>query len=132
MILTSDLIKIAEARLEDAKVLVGGNRFDGAVYLCGYAVELALKARICNTLGWAGFPSTSSEFQGFASFKTHRLDILIRLSGFEGEIKTNYLADWSIVANWDSETRYRAIGTATQTDAQDIIQSAQIIVKALK
>lgn len=44
------LTKIARARIEDAKVLVHSKRYDGAVYLCGYAVEIALKVRICRTL----------------------------------------------------------------------------------
>jgi HEPN domain-containing protein len=132
MISIRELKKIASARLKDAEVLFQGKRYDGAVYLCGYAVELTLKARICKTLKWSGFPSTNSEFQGLQSFKTHRLDLLLSLSGQEAKIKTQYLADWSIVASWDSETRYSVIGTATQTDARDIIESAKIIVKALK
>ena len=132
MILTSELNKIALARLADAEVLYKGKRFDGAVYLCGYAVELTLKAKICKTLKWAGFPSTNSEFKGSQSFKTHRLDILLTLSGQELKIKTGHFADWSIVANWDSETRYNIIGTANQTDARNILDSANAIIKALK
>jgi len=34
---------------------------DGATYLCGYAVEVALKFRICLTLNWPEFPSTGGE-----------------------------------------------------------------------
>lgn len=132
MISIADLKKIASARLKDAEILFKGKRFDGAVYLCGYAVELTLKARICKTLKWSGFPAANSEFQGLQSFKTHRLDLLLSLSGQETKIKTRYLADWSNVASWDSETRYSVIGTATQTDARDMIESAKIIVKALK
>ena len=132
MIATNELIKIALARLADAEVLYSGNRFDGAVYLCGYAVELTLKAKICKTLKWMGFPSTNPEFHGFQSFKTHRLDILLSLSGQELKIKTNLFADWSVVASWDSETRYNVIGTANQTDALNIINSAKAIIKALR
>lgn len=132
MISVNELKKIALARLRDAEVLYKGKRYDGAVYLCGYAVELTLKAKICKTLKWSGFPFTNAEFQGLQSFKTHRLEILLSLSGQEVKIKTGYLADWSIVANWDSETRYSAIGTATPTDAQNIIESAKIIISALK
>lgn len=132
MISIADLKKIASARLKDAEILYKGKRFDGAVYLCGYAVELTLKARVCKTLKWNGFPSTTSEFQGLQSFKTHRLDLLLSLSGQEAKIKTRFLADWSVVASWDSETRYSVIGTATQTDARDMIESSKIIVKALK
>ena len=88
MISIAELRKIVSARLRDAEVLHQGGRFDGAVYLCGYAVELALKARICKTLKWSGFPSTNSEFQGLQSFKTHRLDLLLSLFGQEAKIKT--------------------------------------------
>jgi len=132
MISIQELKKIAAARLKDAEVLYHAKRFDGAVYLCGYAVEVTLKAKICKTLRWGGFPSTNSEFQGFQSFKTHRLDLLLSLSGQESKIKTGYLADWSIVASWDSETRYSIIGTILKTEASDMIESARIIVRALK
>jgi len=132
MISVQDLKKIASARLKDAKVLYQNNRLDGAVYLCGYAIELTLKAKICKTLKWSGFPSTNSEFQGLQSFKTHRLDLLLSLSGQESKVKTVYFADWSIVANWDPETRYSIIGTISKTEASDMIESAKIIVAALK
>jgi HEPN domain-containing protein len=58
MISTKDLRAIARARLRDAQVLLKAERFDGAFYLSGYAVELALKARICRTLKWRATPST--------------------------------------------------------------------------
>jgi HEPN domain-containing protein len=47
MIRTTDVEEIARARLQDADILLTSERYDGAIYLCGYAVELALKARIC-------------------------------------------------------------------------------------
>jgi HEPN domain-containing protein len=59
----STLRNIAAARLEDARQLFVAGRFDGAAYLCGYAVELALKARICDTLAWSEFPETAKEFE---------------------------------------------------------------------
>jgi HEPN domain-containing protein len=45
-----DLTNLAKARLEDAELLNTHGRYDSAQYLCGYAVELALKTRICKTL----------------------------------------------------------------------------------
>jgi HEPN domain-containing protein len=56
VIRVDELDSIARARIEDAKALLAAGRFDGATYLCGYAVEVALKARICRALGWAEFP----------------------------------------------------------------------------
>ena len=81
MIVVSDLRKIARAPLEDAAVLCKARRYDGAVYVCGYAVETALKARICRTLKWNAYPFSASEFQKYQSFRTHDLDVLLRLSG---------------------------------------------------
>jgi len=101
-----ELQLIARARLQDAEALYRADRYDGSVYLCGYAVEIGLKNKICETLRWKGFPSTRSEFQDFQSFKTHSLDVLLRLSGAEDKIKKNFLAQWSVVAKWDPEARW--------------------------
>ncbi len=103
MIPRNELRKIAHARLRDAEILYKNRRYDGAVYLCGYAVEVALKARICRTLKWAGYPATRSEFQSYQSFKTHDLDVLLNLSGVESKIKIQYFAEWSDIAAWEPE-----------------------------
>ena len=81
MILLAELQNLSVARLEDAKILLSVGRFDGATYLCGYSVELGLKARICRILGWSEFPSTGNEFHAYRTFQTHELDVLLRLSG---------------------------------------------------
>ncbi len=132
MISTQELKRIASARLEDAKILYQAKRFDGAFYLCGYAVELTLKTKICKILKWSGFPSTKKEFEGLQSFKTHSLDLLLKLSGQEGKIKIGYLADWSIVVKWDAEKRYSIIGTVNPKEASDMIESAEMVIKTLK
>ena len=131
MIPVVELGKIARARLEDAKVLLAAGRFDGATYLCGYAVEVALKARICRTLNWSEFPSTGVEFQAYRSFQTHELDVLLRLSGQEARVKQNHFALWNTVAIWKAESRYNVIGTAQQGDAAVMIQAAEAILAVL-
>jgi len=131
MIPRGDLKAIARARLRDARVLLQAKRFDGAVYLCGYAVELALKARLCRTLRWNEFPETPQEFKGLQSIKTHDLEILLRLSGIEGRIKARYLAEWSVVLNWDPEKRYQATGVSTPQQASDMITSTAKLLAAL-
>jgi len=128
---TEDLDNIAKARLHDAQVLFDAGRYDGAVYLCGYAVELALKTRICKTLSWAGYPSTKAEFQNLQSLKTHSLDVLLSLSGVEAKVKTSCLAEWSAVAAWEPEVRYKPVGSATPGDAKLMIESAKILLGVL-
>jgi len=131
MIPTADLKSVARARLDDAKILLKGGRLDGAVYLCGYAVELSLKARLCRTLKWTGFPETGAEFQGLQSIKTHNLEILLRLSGVEGRIKSRFAAEWSLVIDWDPEKRYQTSGKFTEQQAKDMIAAVTKLVRVL-
>jgi HEPN domain-containing protein len=131
MLTRQELQKIAQARLKDSQVLCNFGRYDGAIYLCGYAMEIRLKNRICRTLGWKGYPSTKSEFHNFQSFKTHSLDVLLSLSGMEEKIKKNFLAEWSIVATWDPEARYKPIGIASKQDAELMIESTKILMRVI-
>jgi hypothetical protein len=131
MITRQDLDKIARARLLDAEALLKAKRYDGAIYLGGYVVEIALKNRICKTLKWKGFPQTSGEFHNFQSLKTHKLDVLLRLSGIEDRIKASYLTEWSIVSGWDPESRYNTIGTTSPTVAEEWIHSAKKLLAVL-
>lgn len=131
MISRADLIKIARGRLKDAQVLLDAGRYDGAIYLGGYVVEIALKNRICKTLKWNGFPQTSSEFQNYQSLKTHKLNVLLHLSGVEAKIRANYVAEWSAVITWDPEMRYNPIGSTSQTTAESLIEAAKILLKVL-
>ena len=131
MLIIAELRNISEARLEDAKVLWSSDRFDGAVYLCGYAIEMALKATICETLRWEGYPSTGSEFRTYQSFRTHDLDVLLHLSGVEGAIKTHALAEWSRVAGWDPEIRYNPIGRESESTAQSMVESTAVLLSLL-
>jgi hypothetical protein len=98
MIAKNDLKTMANDRLQDAEILHRGGRHAGAIYLCGYAMELALKARICKTLKWTEFPETNKEFQDFQSFKVHKLDILLKLSGVKAKVERQYKAHWTIVS----------------------------------
>lgn len=131
MIDVGDLQLIARARLGDAKVLFSADRLEGSAYLCGYGVELALKACICKTLAWSDFPSTRNEFQAYASFKTHNLEVLLHLSGREHEVKTQLLGEWSAVTKWDPESRYTPVGSADQAEIKFMLESAETLVKFL-
>lgn len=131
MIPVAELDNLARARIEDAKALLAAGRFDGAIYLCGYAVEVALKARICRVLNWPEFPSTGGEFQAYRSFQTHELDVLLRLSGQEVRIKQNHFPLWNAVAVWKAESRYNVVGTAQLADATAMIQAAEEFLAVL-
>ena len=127
MIPVAELDKIAQARLDDAKALLASGRFDGATYLCGYAVELALKARICRTLNWQDFPGTSGEFQAYRSFQTHDLDVLLRLSGQAARVRLEHFQIWIAVATWTAEWRYNPVGTTKSVTAEAMIAATETL-----
>jgi len=123
-----DLQQIATARLRDAKALLKTRRFDGGVYLCGYAVEIALKARICRTIGWEYWPEKGE----YRTFLTHNLDVLLNLSGRETRVKSSFAVQWSIVAQWNPESRYSPAGKATETALVEMIAATEDLLKVLK
>lgn len=131
MLQVAGLRAIATARLDDAQVLVAAGRFDWAVYTCGYAVECGLKARIATTLDWAGFPESAGEFGPFKSFKTHDLEVLLKLTGIERQIRASHSADWSEVTQWDPEDRYAVVGTANPQAAQKMVAAAGPLLTVL-
>jgi HEPN domain-containing protein len=129
----SELRKLAQAKLKDADALLKAKRFDGAQYTCGYAVELALKARLCTALQWAEFPDTNGEFEklGLKSLKTHNLNVLLRFTRRESKIKSILIAEWSDLASWQPELRYKPVGNCTPQDARQMVESARTLVRAL-
>ncbi len=131
MLARKDIRLLAKERLRDAQVLLRGRRYAGAIYLCGYAVELALKWRICETLRWGGYPATNADFSEYRSFKTHDLDVLLHLSGVEKRIKTKLFTQWSAVAQWNPESRYNPIAKAKAADASLMITSAKVLLRAI-
>jgi|HubBroStandDraft_4_1064222.scaffolds.fasta_scaffold144044_1 hypothetical protein len=107
-----ELQALSEGKVVDAAILLKEGRFDTAYYLCGYAIELALKRRICLTLDWDGFPK--KDFPDLGSFKTHKLAALLTMSGYEKKIKKDHLSIWSVVVDWDPEVRYSSQGVDQQ------------------
>lgn len=131
MISRIELKQIARGRLRDARLLLRAGRHDGAVYLGGYVVEMALKERICRTLGWNEFPHTAREFSNYQSFKTHDLNVLRRLSGVEGRIRVRYLTEWSAVTSWNPEVRYNSPGSVNDAEARVFLDAASVLLRVL-
>ena len=131
MIARVDPRALAQTRLDDAICLHAVGRHHGSVYLCGYAVELILKARICETLGWAGYPDTRAEFADLASFKVHNFGTLLRLTGQENRIKASHLADWSICAQWAPEDRYKVSTAWSEVESEAMIEASKRLMAAL-
>jgi HEPN domain-containing protein len=119
-----ELQQLARLRLTEAEHLYAKKLYDGAVYMCGYVVEFALKARICKLLKLPVYPE-SGEIGRF--FKTHDFDVLKFLAGLTGDItvsKNKQLFDnWSTATSWKPEKRYLPKGTSDQKRAKEVLAS---------
>ncbi len=124
-------MNIARERLTDAETLLDAQRYDGAAYLCGYSIEIALKRKICQTLNWTGFPSTNTEFKNYNKYKIHDLDVLLGFTGVEATLKATHLAEWSAFAIWDPQARYNPIGVINPADATLMVRSAKTLLEIL-
>lgn len=122
------LNELAYERFADAKVLQTGDRLEGAVYICGYAVEMKLKYRICKTLDWDDYPSDGKERN--RSFKTHKLEDLLHFSGAKKQIKARFIAEWSIVVKWDPEIRYSS-EKQTREAVRNMIKATETLLNNL-
>jgi hypothetical protein len=100
--------RIARARVADARVLLGAKRYSGAYYLCGYAIECALKACIAKRTLQYDFPPVNVR----DAFYTHNLTILIKTAGLERAHHLNRVADplfgvnWTTIKDWSEGSRY--------------------------
>jgi len=110
IITRADFQELADVRVAEAKVLLDHGLWDGAYYLAGYAVELALKACIIKViLATDAFP----EKKFSENCWTHDLGKLIGLAGLGEARKAAFQADlalevnWGTLNEWSEQVRYR-------------------------
>lgn len=134
MITHSELEILARRRLRDARILQKNNRHDAAVYLCGYGIELGLKAIICKNLKLKGIPNIATEFRIIKDIKTHNLEDLLKLvpQNIAQDIKSIYLGDWSIIQKWNPEMRYSPdLRRLTTVDSGAMISASTRVLRYL-
>lgn len=116
----ADFQQLADVRLTEAKVLLDLGHWDGAYYLVGYAVEVALKACIIKTvMATDAFPEKRFSEQCW----THDLGKLVDLAGLKSAWTAATTADltlsgyWGIAKQWSEQTRYHRI---TEIEAKEL------------
>ncbi len=91
--------EIAEQRLVEAELLFQNGYYDGACYLVGYCVELALKAVICKTLDIDDLFTTNYRSELVRPFKTHDLDSLFVYAGLKNRFEIAKSIDSELVTS---------------------------------
>lgn len=109
----TELQWLANERIAESEILLAAEKWSGAYYLGGYAVECALKACICKLTKVDEFPD--KDFA--ASCWSHKLEPLLELAGlakalaadFGGDPKHPLRLNWKTVSQWNEKRRYEAI-----------------------
>lgn len=133
MLARNSLHEMAQARIEDARVLIRARRYGGAAYLVGYAIEYRLKARVATRLlGRGRWPESKEEFDLYRNLQSHKLDQLLRLSGREKKVKLKYQGKWSLItSNWGPDVRYKRVGAITKKTAIGILEAVERLMEVL-
>ena len=118
-----ELQQLACLRLKEAEALFAAGCYDGCAYLCGYVVELGLKAAICATLGVDNYPEERLK----RAFSTHNFEDLKLLAGMDQAFTTSpeHLANWSVASKWKPERRYEPEGTYDQVAAEEVLEAVR-------
>jgi HEPN domain-containing protein len=105
-----DLQQMAEERVADAAALLDAQRYQAAYYLCGYAIECALKACIARKTREFDFPDRKLANDSHV----HDLIKLLRVAGIHGILQEEegrnrrFAKNWAIVKDWSEASRYNA------------------------
>jgi len=132
------------SKMIDAKTLINNNRFPASVYIAGYAIEIALKHKICQSFRFnRGFPETKSELNNYLNennlhplgislgdIRNHDLSKLLIYSGVELKIKASFNLEWAILSRWNPEIRYRKV-RILKNYAEAHFKAAKRIIKEI-
>lgn len=147
MIAIPELKYLIKNKIKDAEVLFKYGRHPASIYLAGYAIEIALKYKICRALQFnSGFPETRVELATYlqhinrhnpvplninlGQIRNHDLPILLFYSGAEPRIRNNFHVEWAIVNNWNPESRYKKTRVLRVKNA-DYLKAVKKIIKEM-
>jgi hypothetical protein len=108
----TELRQLAEDRILDAAALLApaSQRWSGAYYLAGYAVECGLKSCVLAHVERTGVIFKERKF--LENCWTHDLKILVKSAGLESQFGQARSAspgldlNWATVTDWSEESRY--------------------------
>jgi hypothetical protein len=124
----AELRRMSEERIQDARVLIDGGRYEFGYYAAGYAVECALKscllARMIHT-AWVFEERWKAQ-----DCLTHDFGELTRLAGLTDALNNRlavsarvgdlFIAHWGRALQWKVASRYES---KTEADAKDLFSA---------
>lgn len=137
---TIEIQKLAEIRLEEAKLLLSKDFCEGALYLAGYCVELLLKARISSILDIPNLFDESFKPKEFRKpYYTHDLKYLLIFAGLKNKLDkekaSNFqlFTNWSLIEEtWNEHCRYKNCGDCNKVDVERFILAIEDKTNGIK
>jgi len=125
----SEQSKASAHRLDDARVLLNAERWRGAMYMAGYAVECLLKTKLMQVYGCRTLRELEDELQRrgvldeHATVFTHQLELLLRLTQRSDQLRQHRTLwpQFTLVNRWLPAWRYTA-DMANRQDAEDFLE----------
>jgi HEPN domain-containing protein len=117
----SEFRTLTAERLDDAVALLEAGRYACAYYVCGYAVECALKACICRMTRQDYFPPKDA-----ARYYVHDLAKLLDIANLKSEFDKEkerdsaFSVNWAVVKDWSEESRYQG---RQQQQARELVKA---------
>jgi hypothetical protein len=132
----TDQTKASRQRLEDAWSLFRSQRWQGAMYLAGYAVECLLKSKLMRMFGCKTLPELESELdrrkmlpRNWSVF-THQLFALLRLTQAHGRLRQSekHWMMFTVINHWKPAWRYSPrVGRAA--DAEGFLNAVEGLLR---
>lgn len=131
----SEQSKASRHRLDDARALLNADRWRGAMYMAGYAVECMLKAKLMRMFDCRQLRELEEELQrrgllsAAASVYSHQLGMLLRLTQRMDQLRSDraFWPQFNMVNRWVPAWRYSA-DLSNREDAQDFLDAVTRIV----
>jgi hypothetical protein len=115
-------------RYKDAECLHVAGRFQGAIYLCGYALECELKRRVCVARGIASMEEREAKRLG------HELPELLDAACMAKLLSGNrdlLVAFQAIVGRWSTDLRYSG-GGSSRKDSDRFLRDSWMLLSWLR
>jgi len=107
-----DFQELAELHLQHGEALLDAKLYSGAYYMCGYAVECALKACICkNTAQFDFYPHPRKVVENAWS---HDFTKLVGVAGLQDQFRLARNTDavlhvnWNEIDGWSEDSRHES------------------------
>jgi len=132
----SEQSKVAQHRRDDAQALFEQERWRGAMYISGYAIECTIKARLMLMFRVNTLEDLEAELKrrglipGDASLFDHRIELYLRASGRLEALRSDKALwrSFNIANRWIPSWRYNP-DLSNRNDAEDFLSAVDAVFK---